>query len=299
MRVLGGKGVLMLALLLGGATSYLSWRYVQEANAAANPPPLVPVVVAARPIPQRTVITAEMVQVKRLPQEARPPGAFSDPSQVIGRVSKTQLATGEHLMPHQVFLQRERSGLAFNIPETHRAVAVAVSEVIGSGGLILPGDRVDVYGLFDLKEPEQPVRVTAAPTPGPTPGPGANGGQAMGAAAWPREPTRNTLIALILQDLEVLAVAQNLEGEDNRSTTERLTEQGIGGGSGNGAPTSRARAAPQARTVTLAVTPLEAEKLILAEERGKIRLALRPATEQGSVVVPPLELRAVLQEPTK
>lgn len=286
MRLLGGKGVLLLAILLGVATSYISWRYVQEASAASNPVHLVPVVVATKPIPQRTIIKTEMLQVKHVPADARPQGAYTDPTQVVGKVSKAQLAIGEHLMPHQLFLQREKSGLAFMIPDSRRAIAVAVSEVIGTGGLIIPGDRVDVYALFDLKEPE---RAAAPAFPSPTPIP------------YERVPQRNTMIALILQNVEVLAVAQSVEGVDPRGTNEQLMDQVVGQSNGaNGTPpTAKARPVPQARTVTVSVTPADAEKLILAEERGKIRLALRPAAEQGQVEVEPLELRQVVQEPTR
>jgi pilus assembly protein CpaB len=282
MRVLGGKGVLILALLLGGVTSYLSWRFVQETTAAASPVQLVPVLVATKPVAQRTIISKDMVQVRQVPVDVRPPGAFTQPDQVVGKVSKSQLGTGEQLLPHQFFLQRERSGLAFMVPESHRALAVAVSEVIGSGGLIIPGDRVDVYALFDLKEPD---RTAVPPRPTATP------------ASVERIPEKNTMVALVLQNLEVLAVGQGIEGDDTRSDNQRVMDQATG--ASNGAPISRARPAPQARSVTLSVSPTDAEKLILAEERGKIRLALRPASENGYVDVAPLELREILQAPTQ
>lgn len=286
MRILGGKGVLMLALLLGLATSYVSWRYVQDSAETASPVSLVPVLVAVQPIPQRTIITPQMVQVKQLPADARAPSAYAEASQVVGRVSRTELAPGEHLLPHQFFLQREKSGLAFMIPESRRAIAVAVSELIGSGGMIVPGDRVDVYALFDYKN-AQDANASAAGSP-------ASGRPGEGE----RLPEKNTVIALVLQHVEVLAVAQNVEGEDTRGTSEQLAQR-VEGKPSNSVPQAKASVQPQARTVTLAVTPLEAEKLILAEERGKIRLALRPASEQGRIDIPPLELKQVLAAPTE
>ena len=44
-------------------------------------------------------------------------------------------------------------------------------------------------------------------------------------------------------------------------------------------------ARPNARTATLAVTPEEAQKLVLAEEKGKIRLALRGLEDHTAVGV--------------
>lgn len=291
MRLLGGKGVLLLALVLGFATSYLSWRYVQEATVASEPVPLVPVLVATQPVAARTIIAPSMVQVKQVPADARPQGAYAEPTEVVGRVSKTQLAPGEHLLPHQFFLQREKSGLAFLVPDSQRAVSIAVSEVIGTGGMIIPGDKVDVFALFDFKEPPQGSALPSTTSSAEVLS--ASMGQAQ------RTPEKNTMIALVLQNVEVLAVAQSLEGDDTRDGTERFTERTVEGKPENAVPQSKARTQPGARTVTVAVTPAEAQKLILAEERGKLRLALRPAAEQGQVDLAPLELRQVLQAPTK
>jgi pilus assembly protein CpaB len=63
----------------------------------------------------------------------------------------------------------------------------------------------------------------------------------------------------VLQDVEILAF-----GSDTKPT-EKEEPNGKEG-----------EARPQQTTATLAVLPAEAEKLILAESRGKLRLALRP-----------------------
>jgi pilus assembly protein CpaB len=66
------------------------------------------------------------------------------------------------------------------------------------------------------------------------------------------------LTATILQHVQVLAVAQRMErtGDEKPKVTT---------------------------TVTLAVTPKEAEKVTFAEERGRLRLALRPAESAARV----------------
>lgn len=66
------------------------------------------------------------------------------------------------------------------------------------------------------------------------------------------------LTKTVLQNVQILGIGQSMEVE--RKDDKKL-------------PVS----------VTLAVTPAEAEKLVLADESGVLRLALRPAAEQGQV----------------
>lgn len=249
MKLLGGRGVLVVALGLGALTSFLVWQYVQEAGQAARPRPTVPVVVALEPIPARAVITSEMLRVQQLPTEARHPDAFRSAAEAVGKISRAAMTPGEQVLSSKVFLQREESGLSFAIPEGMRAVSVSVTEVIGSGGLVLPGDRVDVLGVFETKAKDE-------------------------------DPTY--LSTMVLQDVEILAIAQRLEGQDTRDTQTRLAQeaQGIGSGAAGASPVrAQATPLPQAKTATLAVSPSDSLRLVLAEERGKIRLALRRAKD--------------------
>jgi pilus assembly protein CpaB len=65
----------------------------------------------------------------------------------------------------------------------------------------------------------------------------------------------------VLQDVEILALGSELQAKEVDPETGKVAE---------------AREKP---TATLAVLPGEAERLILAENRGKLRLALRPADD--------------------
>jgi len=72
----------------------------------------------------------------------------------------------------------------------------------------------------------------------------------------------DTVTSVVLQDVEVLAISQRMEDED---TYARVVT-----------------------TVTLALTLAEAGKVTLAEERGKLRLVLRPADMKGQEYAPPV-----------
>jgi Flp pilus assembly protein CpaB len=281
MRLLGGKGAVVAAIVLGALTSYLAWHYVDQAN-ENKPVETAPVVVAAMPIPARTVVTPDMIRVQQLPLEAVHPAALRTPNDVLGKIVKTPLTADEQVLSTKLFLQRDESGLAFMVPEGMRAVSVGFNEVIGSGGMLLPGDHVDVIGVFDMKEPQaqsQGATATAVPTPTVIPGPIFSHDNQ---AAFPQpDGSQTTIATTVLEDVPVLAIAQQLEGQDTRDTGARLAQQtGMGGNPNAGnTPNTQVRSdpqpVPQAKTATLAVNPDDALKLALAEDRGKIRLALR------------------------
>jgi pilus assembly protein CpaB len=276
--MLGGKGALITAVVLGALTSFMVWKYVAEVGQTSRPADAEPVVVAAAPIPARAVITSDMLRVQQIPAAGRHPAALRSPNEVVGKIARISLTPGEQVLSTKLYLQREESGLAFFVPEGMRAVSVGFTEVIGSGGLVLPGDHVDVIGVFEVKGP----LLTAVLQ--------SNGAQVnMQNDNKPNGQTDNesTFVATtVLQDLEVLAIAQRVEGEDTRDSMARVT-QGDGASataaSNNGASQVRSQppAQPQAKTATLAVGPDDALRLTLAEERGRIRLALRRSKDDS------------------
>jgi pilus assembly protein CpaB len=197
------------------------------------------------PIPARTVLGPEMVRIQRMPVDIADPKAARSADEVVGKVARSAMTTDEPVLSTKLFLQRGESGLAFMVPEGMRAVSVTFNEVIGSGGMVAPGDHVDVLGVFEKTEIKDG-----------------------------KEDTTN-LSTIVLQDVPVLAVAQRLEGEDTRpKETMPVLKAGT-----DTTKASQVRSEPTpmpaAKTATLSVSPTDALKLVLAEDQGKIRLALR------------------------
>jgi pilus assembly protein CpaB len=245
-----------LALTLGLLAALLTWNYVQGARQGARQAGLVPVVVAAQDIPVRTQVTPQMLEIKHVPADARHEKAFTGIEQLNGKVTSLPVSAGEQVLSTKFFARKEDSGLAFQVPPGHRAVSVSVSEVVTSGGLIVPGDYVDVISLFA----------------------GDN-------------KTTEDIASTVLQNIQVLAIAQSLQGigpdptgpaallNNNNAKTDTTKQDAV--------------ARPNARTATLAVTPEEAEKLILAEQRGQIRLALRGIDDRQAVPVAPVGMSQI------
>jgi pilus assembly protein CpaB len=251
----GGRKALIFASILGLLAAYLSWSYVRGAGEGARAANLVPVVVAAQDIPVRTQVTAQMLELKQVPADARHAKALTSLDQLNGKVTNLPIAAGEQVLSTKFFARKEDSGLAFRVPPGRRAVSVNVNEVISTGGLIVPGDFVDVIAIFTAEGAN-----------------GQQGGQAVSDSA-----------GIILQNIEVLAVAQSIQGPAAETPNNGLAS--VTGGSKPADARQEAVARPNARTTTLAVTPEEAQKLILAEEKGKIRLALRGVDDKDTAAV--------------
>lgn len=173
----------------------------------------VPIVVAAHDIAVGARIDAGALRLERWPRNSLPPAAIVDLSSVIGSVARGEFVENEPIVTARLVPGGKTSGiLPLMIPNNMRAMSVAVDEVADMSGFVLPDTRVDV--LVSL-------------------------------AGNDKEPGRSKII---LENIQVLAVAQTLERKDN----------------------------PQPeRVVTLLVTPEEAERLAVAGTQGKLHLALR------------------------
>lgn len=139
-RILAGV-LIALALLLGIFAWTLSRRPAVH-PAASVAQASFPVVVAVRPLPAGKPISVDALRVESLP--INPNGAFSDPSQLTGRVPATDIGVQSPVLESQL-----SSGLAERIDPGERAIAVRVDESNAVGNRLRPGNFVDVF--FTLK----------------------------------------------------------------------------------------------------------------------------------------------------
>ena len=251
------RRLLLLALVAGIVAAILIYTALSrgsEGTSSAGAASTVPAVVAKQDIPARTKITTSMVEVRQMPTNDRSELAYTDLTQVVGRVSRYPIATSEQVLSTKVVSLESAAAtgdsLSYVIPEGKRGISIEVNQVVSSGGLVLPGDYVDIIGVFDVNF--------------------VNGQE---------ERTEEKYFSrIILQNIEVLAVAQTVvdtppeagttTGADGETTTTDADGQRV--------RNTEAEPEPKASTVTLSVTPQEAQLLFLAEENGVLRLAVRP-----------------------
>jgi pilus assembly protein CpaB len=220
------------------------------------------VVVAKQDIAAQSRLVAEMLEVKTMSADEIDSEAFTARSQVVDRITGVAIAAGEQILPSMVSNKAGES-LTFKITPGKRAVSIEVKEAVTAGGNVQPGDTVDVVGIFDLDKDADISAVLAVFAPGTEP------------VVTPMNTDRN-LAATILEGVKVLAVGQSLaESEENTSTTATK-------------PETDAESRPKAKSVTLEVTPQQAQLLSLADEYGVLRLSVRPFGDYGPVGVAPV-----------
>lgn len=264
-----------LALTLGVIAAVATYAYVDFSARQVQKPKTTQVVVALNDIPARTMLSSSMLTTRDVPLESKHPAALTSVADAEGKVIAVPLTKGEQVLNTKFKVERdEKLNLAQLIPQGKRAIAVTFNEIIGTGGLIVPGDRVDVIAVFDSKT--------------------------MG----------KDEATFILQDIQVLAVAQAIEGDEEMPVQGKtVTAQRVPSVPGTAATSQRqpasdkqaaqaeesekATARPQAKSATLAVTPEQAQRLALAEATGKLRLALRPTKDASLVDIPEATLSKI------
>ncbi len=238
---------LLLALGLAIATGVVIFAALQHAEtktalptAAAAP---LTIITAGEFIPAGVRITVGMLEVSQVPVEAFLDGTATSLDQAVGQIALIPILAGEPVLAAKLADEaRAGQGLTYLIPEGRRALAIKVDKVIAAGGLIQPGDRVDIYAVLEVDRLD-PLT-----------------GQRIGGVERP---------LIVAQLIEVLAVEQELlQVLPTQGNQERSPEAG-------GALVKQADPQPAGSVVTLAVTPAEAQLLLFAEEEGAIRLAVR------------------------
>ncbi len=222
-----------LAAMLASVMVYsaLKRREAEVQNAMARN---VQVVVAAYDLPLGTKIDLGEVKMTRWSADSMPDGAYTDPKQVIGSYVKNSLVANEPVVQSKLFTGDKTAGvMPLLIPFGMRAVSVPVDEVSDVAGFVLPHTRVDVL---------------VATTSG-------EGGKDFS--------------KVVLQNVEVLAVAQEVEEKKDEPTIVKV--------------------------VTLLVTPQEAERLALASHAGSLRLAMRNYNDNKIVLTSGTDVAQMLR----
>lgn len=264
------KKFLYMALglgLLGAILVYAAFSRSSGSGGSAGGDQ-VPVVVAKADIEARSRITASMVEVKLLSSDIASTLAYTDTAAVVGKTTRFPIAANEQVLSNKIVdLSAGPSSvagksLAYVIPPGMRAIAINVKEVSAAGGLVLPGDFVDVLVVYDVDFINDLARDNTS-----------------------REKVSNFLIHTLLQAKQVLAVKQTIV-----DTVPESVGTPVAGSSPSNSVVrnSEAKPEPDAQTITLALTPEDAQKLYFAELNGKIRLDVRPYGDTEEKPIQPM-----------
>lgn len=153
--------ILIAAILLGIFTSTLLYLYLSGITAKVEKAKYAEVIVAAKDIPVNTTIKEDMLVRKKIPVGYNHPLSVSDGKKLAGKVTTQPVTAGMEILSNQVINLGDRSeGLSYAIPIGKRAMSVPVDDVTAVGGMLKPGDWVDVISTLAGNE-NPPVNYTA------------------------------------------------------------------------------------------------------------------------------------------
>jgi Flp pilus assembly protein CpaB len=153
---------ILLALIAGVAV------FIVLANAEPQPVvvPTTKVVVAFQQVPSRTEISADQVGEVEWPLRVPTPiGAFEQPSDVVGKLSKQPIYAGQPIIDEMVIskgdVEAQHSNAALLLEKGEVAMALGVSLSSSVAEAIQPGDRVDLIVTYAI-ELQSPVGGTTS-----------------------------------------------------------------------------------------------------------------------------------------
>jgi len=231
--------ILIIAVMLGMVATVMAVRYIEGARAqveAQDQP--VEVLIAQQDLPaglSSDELSKEgYLALAEVPRRFVADGAISSLAVLEGKLLTVPLTKGEQVTAARFSLPTE-AGLAFAVPEEYVAVSIPNSADRGVAGLVRPGDSVAVYATFE-----------------------------------PGTELEEAITRMILPKARVLAVGASTAAVS--STPEDEGEEQ--GGTLVGARAGASSDLDVPGTVTLALSPADAERLIFAQEEGKVWLAL-------------------------
>jgi pilus assembly protein CpaB len=147
--------LLAFALASGVLAALLALRYLRQQSAplVVAEPARSSIVVAARALPVGSVIAEQDVKTLSWQGGALPAGYMGSVAQVVGRGLLAPIEPNEPIMAGKLAAEGMGGGLNIMIDEGMRAISVAVDQVVGVAGFVLPTSRVDV--LLTLPNPQQ------------------------------------------------------------------------------------------------------------------------------------------------
>ncbi|MFH1465310.1 MAG: Flp pilus assembly protein CpaB [Pseudomonadota bacterium] len=243
---------LLVALIVAGIASLLQWNYIsrREKKLLWQSEPL-PTLVATKDIPAQFKLDETMVKVVDVPRMWRQPKALSTVDDILGQITANPVFKDEQVLSTKL-VQAQEAGLAYFVQKKYRALSIAVDNITAVGGHLKPGNFVDVVGTFDFGQGEKSDMRTVS----------------------------------LFQNVRVLAVGADI-GRPTAATTRSGADLEAGVDADDMFGTRRredVQMASDTRTVTLEITPNEAQKLVLAQELGSLNLTLRSLWEADRFV---------------
>jgi pilus assembly protein CpaB len=231
----------LFALVIALVATFAQCRYVatREADLLYETEPMK-TLVAKRDILENVRIDETMVEVQDVPRHWQQPKALSSIDQIRDQITAVAVLAGEQIVATKL-VTADEAGLALYVPKGYRAISLDVTVFNAVGGHLRPGNHVDVLGTFDFGSGEKSDMRTVT----------------------------------VMQDVWVLSVVDDIGRPTTRDVRTMPPE---------GQPVEDKEPGPSEllssdATITVAVRPADAQKLVLAQQMGDLTVSLRSLWE--------------------
>jgi len=136
-RVAIASSIALVAVLLW-------FRRVDAPSRASGRVPTVPVVVAAKDMPEGEIVDRMALVVAQWPAGTQPAAAYSSVDLVAGRVTRVPVYKGEAIVPGRLAPEGTGAGLEVKITPGKRAYGIRINDVASLAGMVQPNSRVDI-----------------------------------------------------------------------------------------------------------------------------------------------------------
>lgn len=153
------KKLLIAAVVVGLFAAFLVYLYAQQQDErveelTANPHQ---VMVAATDIAPGTPLTEELISTKEVPAQFLPanPLLREDLAYYLDQPVSGSIDAGDMILTSDFVVAEVARTLSARVPTGERAMTMPVDAISGVGGLLQPGDRVDILGTFPVGQEDE------------------------------------------------------------------------------------------------------------------------------------------------
>lgn len=145
--IAGVAGLIAVALI----NSYVQQR-TEEAKKRLilSQKNLTTIVVAKQDIPAGTTIKESMLKEETVSKDMLQPRAAISIDRVVDKIAIAPISKGEQVLLNKVTISGEEGSLSMKVPSGKRAITIPVDNISSVGGMIRPGDHVDVVGMVPI-----------------------------------------------------------------------------------------------------------------------------------------------------
>ena len=257
--------MLIIAVAAGIVATVLAFTYISSATSERQTEPTVSVLFAVSDLPANHVLDpdhdlrVDSIGTVTSPALARAAVKADEKAAVRGQRINAPLPAGSPLLYGHLAVIED-----IKIAPGKRAMSIGVSEENMLGGILVPGDHVDIIVTYPVQQQTEGAGAPAMDMTNPQAALNAVFARALARSSNPSQWESKE----VLSNVHILAIGDQLQA--SRQQFMYGLETGLGGRGGAG-------------TVTIEVTPKQALDLIRSTAGGtnSLTLLLRPPVTQG------------------